>query len=350
MKIALKNTITQRLSLLALAVALLAPVSLVFGQAVGVQPKVVVAPHKQKYKVKQKNESVSNGEESFAEKSIAVVDPRVNIYLCVAEGNLKITGWERNEIRVFVSNGSEIGFKVQQKNKQNNPVLLTVTNFDSTKSRGTNSQQSCLSGEDIELDVPRGAYVNVKGQTSVTTIEAIRKVAVKHVGGDISLNNIEQGITASTHEGDVMVENSGGAMVLEATNGNIVALDVAPSEIGDIFRAKTNSGAIVLQQIDHRQNEIISNSGSVKFVGSFQSGGQYDFRTQNGTISLAIPEKTSCKINALYGYGKFNSELKLLTITEEATPRTQRLIATIGDGDANVNLTTYSGSIRIRKQ
>jgi DUF4097 and DUF4098 domain-containing protein YvlB len=190
----------------------------------------------------------------------------------------------------------------------------------------------------------------VKGQTSITTIEAIRKVAVKHVGGDISLNNIEQGITASTHEGDVMVENSGGAIMLEATNGNIVALDIAPSEIGDIFRAKTNSGAIVLQQIDHRQNEIISNSGSVKFVGSFQSGGQYDFRTQNGTISLAIPEKSSCKINALYGYGKFNSELKLLTITEEATPKAQRLIATIGDGDANVNLTTYSGAIRIRKQ
>src|SRR5258708_22689376 len=39
------------------------------------------------------------------EKSIAV-DPRVNITLCVSQGDVKINGWSRNEVRVFIKNGS----------------------------------------------------------------------------------------------------------------------------------------------------------------------------------------------------------------------------------------------------
>lgn len=346
---AFKNTITRQLSLLALAVFLAAPFSVAFAQTVEAEPRIVIAPLKQKTKVERKSVRASIGAETSAEKSIAV-DPKVNISLCVTEGNLKITGWERNEIRAFVASGSEVGFKVQQKNKQNNQaVWVMVTGSDPAKNKTVNSEE-CLSGEEIELDVPRGAAVNVKSRTSEMTIEAVRKAVVKNIGGDISLNNIEQGIDAATYEGDVTVENSGGAITLESANGNIVAFDVAPSEIGDIFKARTNSGAISLQRIEHRQTEISSNSGSIKFAGEFQNGGQYNFGTQVGTISLAIPEKSSCKINALYGYGKFNSELKLAIITENNTSKAQRLVANIGGGDANVNLTTYSGAIRIRKQ
>jgi hypothetical protein len=348
-KMAFKNTITGRFSLLALAVCLATPFSLAFSQTVKVEPKVIVAPLKQKTKIERKSVRRLIGTETSAEKSIAV-DAKVNVSLCVREGNLKINGWERNEIRAFVVGGSEVGFKVQQKSRQNDKaVWVIVTGSDPAKNKTVNSEE-CLSGEEIELDVPRGAAVNVKSRTSEMTIQAVRRAVVKNIGGDISLNNIEQGINAATYQGDVTVENSGGAITLESANGNIVAFDIAPSEIGDIFKAKTNSGAISLQRIEHRQTEINSNSGSIKFAGEFQNGGQYNFGTQVGTISLAIPEKSSCKINALYGYGKFNSELKLAIITEDESSKAQRLVATIGGGDANVNLTTYSGAIRIRKQ
>ena len=345
------NIVTRKISFIAFAFFIFAPFSAVSSQIVeGGKPKIIVAPHQRIAKIKPKFVNAAEVAEDFVEKSIAVVDPKVNIYLCLAEGNLKVTGWERNEIRVFVSNGSGIGFKIQQKNKQNNPILLTVTGVDTTKEKPVISPQGCLSGEDIELDVPRGAYLNIKGRTSETTINSVRKVAVKNVGGDITLNNIEQGIAASTYQGDVVVENSNGAITLETTNGNILASGVAPGEIGDIFKVKTTSGAISLQQIEHRQNEITSNSGSIKFVGGIQNGGQYDFRTQNGTISLAIPEKSSCKINASYGFGAFNSELKLDNLVKNSNSRAQSLTALIGTGEATVNLTTYSGSIRLRKQ
>jgi hypothetical protein len=249
-----------------------------------------------------------------------------------------------------VVSGSEVGFNVREKNKQSNKaVWVEVLGFDPTKNKETNPDE-CLSGEEIELDVPRGATVNVKGQASETIIESVGKVTVGIVGGDIFLSDIERGIDAKTYEGDVTVGKSGGAMTLISTTGNIVAFEVAPSQIGDIFIAKTSSGAITLQSVEHRQMEINSNSGSMKFVGEFLSGGQYTFGTQNGSILMAIPQNSSCKINASFGFGAFNSEFPLLNVVKNATSKTQSLSALLGSGDATLNLTTYSGAIRIKKQ
>lgn len=283
-----------------------------------------------------------------AEKSISV-DAKVNISLCVSEGKLKINGWDRDEIRVFVSEGSEVGFNVREKNKQNNAVWVMVVGFDPAKNEAADADE-CLSGDEIEIDVPRGSIVNVKGQASETTIDSVAKARVENVGGDIFLNNVAQGIYATTYEGDVTVEKSSGAMTLTSTTGNIVAFDVSPSDFGDIFKAKTSSGAITLQQVEHRQMEVNSNSGSMKYVGLFKNGGQYTFGTLNGSMQLLIPEKSSCKINASYGYGAFNSEIPLQNIVKNANPKTQSLTASMGAGDANVNLRTYSGAILIRKQ
>lgn len=345
-KMILRNAFVRKISLGIFALLLFTLFSDAFAQTVEIKPKIIIAPFKQK--LKQKFKKSWGAGETSVEKSIAV-DAKVNINLCVKQGNLKINGWERSEIRAFVANGGGVGFKVQEKNKQNNIVWLKVIGSDPAKSNETQAEE-CLSGEDIELDVPRGAVVNVKGRTSRTTIESVRRVVVKNVGGDISLNNIEQGIHALTHEGDVTVENSGGAITLDTTNGNIVALDVAPSEIGDIFKAKTTSGAVTLQKIGHRQTEINSNSGAIRFAGEFHNGGQYLFVTNNGTISLTIPEKSSFRLNAAYGTGAFNSDFKLNIITVNNTSRAQSIAALLGSGDANVNLTTYSGAIRIKKQ
>jgi len=312
-----------------------------FAQTVKIEPKITLNLDK------SKNKDFNNNTDS-SEKSISV-DAKVNVSLCVSSGKLKVNGWDRNEIRAFV-NGSEVGFKVLQKSKQNSqPVWVMIVGFDTTKKPLVNGEE-CLSGDDIEIDVPRNATIDVKNDESETTINSVAKATVKNVGGNIFLNGIERGVDATAYEGDITVEKSGGSINLAGTTGNIIAFDLAPMEIGDTFKAKTNSGAITLQNIEHRQMEINSNSGAMKFTGEFQTGGQYRFGTQNGSILLAMPESSSCKINASYGFGAFNSEIQLQNIIKNAVSKTQSLTATMGAGEATLNLTTYSGAIRIRKK
>ena len=303
--------------------------------------------NKDKYKEKTKKQII-NESETPAEKSIAV-DSKVNISLCVSEGKISVNGWDRNEIRAYVNNGSQIGFKILQKSKQNeSPVWVMVLGFDPATNEEPNADE-CLSGDEIELDVPRNAIVNIKGRESETTIDSVGKARVENVSGDIFLNNIAWGIEATTYEGSVTVGKSSGSMTLTSNIGNIVAYEASPSEIGDVFKAKTINGMITLDKIEHRQMDVSSNSGSIKFTGEFLNGGRYNFGTSSGSILLGIPEKSSCTINAILGYGQFNSEIPLVTENISNPGGVKSLTGVIGKGEATLNLKTYNGRLNIKK-
>lgn len=290
---------------------------------------------------------MSGGDTS--EKSIAVA-PNVSLTLCVVQGKLRINGWSRNEVRVFVKDGSNVSFKVREKSvKDDKPIWISAIGYDPKKVN--KSFPDCVWGDNIEIDVPQNASIEVKGQETEASIDSVRKVWIKNIGGDISVRNVSEGITASTYEGDITVEASQGQMALDTSTGNITAFEISPSEIGDRFRAKTNSGAITLQSVSHRNTEVTSISGSVSFSGEIRAGGSYVVNTTNGSIRLALPQSTACQLSAVYGYGSFSSEIPFKLETENVSPGPiKRIVGLLGNGgEASLRLTTNNGSISIKK-
>ena len=282
-----------------------------------------------------------------SERAITV-DKNVNLTLCVTEGNLKINGWRRAEVRVVVREGARFGFKTQAKSPTSGlPALIALYSSDKKGRFGS----ECLWGEDIEIDAPENATINVKGKEIHTTIDTARKVSVNIIGGDILLNNIVEGITASTGQGDITVEASTGPMTLETTTGNVVVFDSRPREIGDIFRAKTNSGNLSLQQLVYRQVEVNSISGSVLFSGDVVDGASYSLTTTNGSIRLQLPQSTSFQLAAIFIAGNFTTEIPYKLLTENLSPgRVKNINAKFGKGgESVVKLTTSNGSIGIKK-
>ncbi|CAN5378039.1 hypothetical protein BH10ACI3_BH10ACI3_18340 [soil metagenome] len=284
------------------------------------------------------------------ERSIKV-DSNVNLSLCVTQGNVKVNGWSRNEIRVLVDGGSKFWFKVLQKStKTGEPVWLMVAAAENKNKYGPSGE--CIWGGEIEIDVPVNATINIKGRETTTKIDTVRKVNISTIGGDISLRNISSGITASAGQGDITVEESEGSMMLDCTTGNILVFEAGPSEIGDTFKAKTNSGEISLQHLEHRQIEVNSISGSVAFNGELLPGGSYSLSTSKGSIRMSLPAASSCNILATYGYGSFNTEIPIKIATENITEGPiKTVVGTLGKGgDATLKLTSNNGSIGIKKQ
>lgn len=288
---------------------------------------------------------VVNESETPAEKSIST-ESKINITLCVREGNIRVNGWNRDEVRAFVENGSEVGFVIVDKNTKNQkPVWIKVLGFDPQKNKEVKPEE-CLSGSNIELDVPRNATVNLRSHESEVRIESVGRTIVENLGGDIYLNGVSDGVQATTYRGDITVENSSGQMILNNTDGNILAIGATPSEIGDVFKAKTNSGKITLNGVEHRQIDSSTISGSVNFDGNLLSGGQYGFSTTSGSIVLTVLPDSPCKINAWFGFGAFSTEFPL----QNTLKKEQSLSAQIGMGAAtcSLNLKTGSGVIRLR--
>jgi hypothetical protein len=344
----------QKTILLSFAILILFPISNIFSQVTQSEPKINVPPMRPTTRreprpgpTPPKRRRAENEGPTPAEKSLRT-DPQVNISLCVSAGNVRINGWERNEIRAFVNGGSKVGFRILRKQNQD-AVWVKVLGFDPQTDKEVGLDE-CLSGDEIELDVPRGATIGLKGRESQIMIDSVAKVKVENIGGDISLNNISKAVDAGTYEGDVTVEKSSGPISLFATTGNILAFEVRSNEFGEAFKAKTRSGAVILQSVEHAQAEVVSTSGSIRFTGEFVQGGQYVFNTTSGSILLAIPAETSCRVNATYSLGAFQSDLPLKEIQKTPSPQIQKFSGVLGAGDGNLNLTTFSGAIRIRKK
>lgn len=280
------------------------------------------------------------------EKAIAVA-PNVSVLIpCVTQARVTINGWQRDEIRVFIKGGTNVGFKVHEKDpKSGKPIWVVIA-----KSAGGASESSqCVSGDRIDIEMPLTASVKMTGRETESRIDSVKRVEIKNLGGDVSLRNISGGITASTYEGDLTVESSSGQIALDTSSGNILAFEVTPGQIGEVFKAKTSNGTITLQRVEHRQIEANSVSGALLFNGKFLPGGIYGFKTQNGSIKLAIPIESSCKVAAWYGYGTLKSEIPMKIETQDIFPGGKRVVAKIGGGMATVNLST-NGEISIVKQ
>ena len=87
-----------------------------------------------------------------SERSIKV-DQGLNLKLCVTQGSVKINGWNRNELRVFVQDGRNSDLKCCR------PIhaLRTRSGYPSFRIEGKSkfpSQTDCISGGEIEIDVP----------------------------------------------------------------------------------------------------------------------------------------------------------------------------------------------------
>lgn len=279
------------------------------------------------------------------EKAIAV-DPNVNILIpCISEARVTVNGWQRDEIRVFIRNGSNVSFKVHEKSpKTGKPIWIVV------RSLGPAVMPECLSGERIDIEVPFGAQLKVAGKKSDMQVDSVKKVEIENADGSVALRNVSGGIFASTYRGNIRVENSSGQIALKTTTGNVIAFEVGPGQVGDVFKAGTSSGSITLQKVDHRQIEAKSVSGEVVFNGKFLMGGIYSFETTDGAMRFLIPEDSSCRVVASYGIGNITSQLPMEVQTRDVSSGGKSLRAVIGDGDATLKLTTNNGNITIAKQ
>ena len=132
----------------------------------------------------------------------------------------------------------------------------------------------------------------------------------------------------------------------------VLASDFEDSEFYDrMTRARREASSRPLSLITRAfglcQNSV---SGEIVFNGKFLPGGIYSFKTSEGNMRLLIPPESSCRLVAWYGFGTITSELPIKVQTRDASSGGKSLRATIGEGDATLNLTTNRGRIVIAKQ
>lgn len=309
--------------------------------------------------------------EPSSERSVAAASS-VAVSLCVASGDVVVRGWDRAEVRARTSDSGSL--RLVTPNVQPAPSVQVLV---SERGEGETPGDDCGSTGTLEVSVPRGATVNVETRDGHVEVADVASARVHALSGDVDVRRVSRSVEVSCLSGDISLSDSSGPAEISTVSGNVEARNVRATSSGDGFEAKSTSGDVSIEGVTHAQVRGTSVSGGISYVGALARGGDYDFKSISGDVTLELPADSSFSLHAkVLMSGDILTDFPVKTSAGPASPNGAgvtpppppdwrqkpgknkfpkeptgtRLDGTVGTGDAVVNLSSFSGSLYLRKR
>ncbi|MCU1264862.1 MAG: hypothetical protein JWM21_1180 [Acidobacteria bacterium] len=246
------------------------------------------------------------GRGAKVERSIAT-DSHVTVSACSVSGGITVHGWDRNEVRVRSGEAAEIKFQRKDQGAEVSPVRkIELLILD--KEQGPTQPGFCESSSEIELDVPRGATVQLRTRDSDINVFEVATAYVNTQNGDVTIEHATTAVQAGSIGGGISLRDSSGRINLHSAGGSIEATAVSPADAADTFEAHSLGGEIMLDHVTHARLSADTLNGSLSLTGPLARSGRYSFRTMSGDMTLTLPEESSFQLSA-----RFSQKAEIIT-------------------------------------
>ena len=185
---------------------------------------------------------------------------------------------------------------------------------------------------DYDVTVPAGVSVNVSTTSAPITAEGL--------SGDIGL---------SSETGQITVSNVGKSHVrVRSMTAPVTLKDVTISRV-DI---QSSGGAVQLNNVTGQRVAASTTSGNIEYRGDCSGGGDYLLTTHSGAIDMTLPATASVDLSARSTTGAVENAFPLQEKQHNSfVPKQGRSFAgTSNSGSSSVELQSFSGKIRVKKQ
>lgn len=293
------------------------------------------------------------GEPHLTRSVAAESDVVVSLYL--AAGSVVVRGWDRKEVRARAGDVERLelrrsGAADESKGVRRVEVLISNSEDDEELPVGGPGGTG-----NIELDVPRGATVNLKLRQGDVEISDVAEARVDSGNGDVDARRISRATELSCLSGSIYLRDSSGRVRINAMSGDVEAVNVRASNEREELIATSTSGDVRLEGVAHTRVEGRTVSGSVRFSGRLVEGGSYSLKTTSGDVTLAVPSDSSFNIKALVvSGGEIITDFQVSAAEGTKKPITKigkgLLSGRVGAGGAEVSLSSFSGTVYLRKR
>lgn len=296
------------------------------------------------------------------EQTIAAA-PTVAVTVCLESGDIIVHGWERNEVHARTSSGNVLELRRTDAADNSTPASRVEVLLSDAPQLKPRPGQCNMSG-DLQVDVPRGSSVLIKGRSGDLDVSGVASVRAETMSGSIDLRDITRAVEVTTANGDISLKHAKGRARLRTISGLIEVNDAEPAEAADDLWLNTTSGDISLTQVRHAHVEATTTAGSVSLTGALARGGLYELKTTQGDVTLTLPADASFFVNARVYYGgeiETDFPVRLVNGTNNNVPDKHNghemmsgtLTGVTGQhdkGDATLNLASFSGTVRLKKK
>jgi DUF4097 and DUF4098 domain-containing protein YvlB len=249
------------------------------------------------------------------------VEPRAVITIHNPNGNVTVKAWTKHEVMVVANHVSD-KVEVDAEQTGNRVDLRTQQLADSVAPDDLRA--------DYEVSVPEDAELQIHDDSGA--------VSVANVLGDMNVETVAAGVALEDAAGYLTVKTVGGAFQCTRCAGRL--------EVSSI------SGSFRLLEVRSYHVRAQTSTGNILFDGEFLPNGIYQLKNYSGVIEVRFSPGDSFDLNAKSLKGTVNNEAKL---TPPAHP--QHLpskfgyaLGTFNAGRAKVELTSFDGTINVRKR
>jgi hypothetical protein len=243
----------------------------------------------------------------------------------IANGRIEVKSWKSPEVVVSGTRGSDkMVVDIEQVGDR-----IEVT----THPAGENVQPREMETNFV-LTVPEETELQLKTQMGLIYVEQVMgDMTLESVAGDIHLKEVSGYIIVSTRGGSLNCTQCAGKLKFDTVSGNAEILQPALNSVS-----------------------ISTFSGNILFDGDFVSTGLYSMSSNKGLVEVRFSGTDSFDLNARTSMGTVDNRAEAYLkpdahgIKHSATKFAKGLFGTVGQGLAKVELSSYSGTIRILKR
>jgi DUF4097 and DUF4098 domain-containing protein YvlB len=269
--------------------------------------------------------AAANAAGQRVEKHFAVQSRPVVVIQNVANGRIEVKSSKNLEVAVIASQTSnKINFEMEQVGDR---IDVTASILD-------------LAAQPLELETSFQLTVPEETELQLRTENGL--IYVEQVMGDMTLESVA---------GDVHLKEVSGYIIVKTTGGSLVCTQCA----GKLKFESISGSAQILQPALNTVNANTS-FGNILFDGDFIRTGLYSMRSSKGLVEVRFSGNDSFDLNARTNMGTVDNQAAayLKPDSHGAARRLESkfrgLVGTVGAGLAKVELSTYSGTIRILKR
>ena len=259
------------------------------------------------------------------ERHFAVKGRPVIVLQNVANGRIEVKSSKNSEVIVSATQASnKIAIEAEQADER---VDIIATVHDA--SAPANELEA-----NFQLTVPEESELQLRTQTGL--------VYVEQVMGDMTLQSVA---------GDIHLKEVSGYIVVRTTGGSLVCTQCA----GKLDFNSVSGNAQVLQP-GLTNVTLFTMSGNILFDGDFIRTGIYTMKSGKGTVEVHFSGNDSFDLKAQTATGTVDNQAEAYLkpdshgVRHMASKFTKGLFGTVGSGLAKVELSSYSGTIRILKR
>ena len=259
------------------------------------------------------------------EKHFAVATRPVVVIHNVANGRIEVKSWKNPEVDILANQTSDkIAFEMEQVGDR---IDVTAT------ARDASAPASELEAN-LQLIVPEETELQLSTETGL--------IYVEQVMGDMALESVA---------GEVHLKEVSGYIIVRTTSGSLVCTQCAGK-----LDFKSISGGAQVSQPALTNVSLFTTSGNILFDGDFVRTGLYTMRSGKGIVEVRFSGNDSFDLKAQTNLGTVDNRAAAYLkpdshgVTHIAGKFTHGLFGTVGKGLAKVELSSYSGTIRILKR